>query len=261
MTSAPHLPITGERTVPGVEAENYWFQRHVIAYEWAATRCRDRVVVDAGCGEGYGLPILARRAASVTGIELVAPVVDHVRRAYPDQPVLEADICDTGLPSSSVDIVVNLQVIEHLPDVPRFLGEVSRILRPGGELIVATPNRLTFSPHDDHGADPTNVFHVEEFTAAELIDRLRTLGAFTVEQVLGVHHGARLRALDRLLRIAGDDRTPDTASPFVDRLVTPVEQWPAWLHATVRRITPRSFVLRRTHIDASLDLLVVARNG
>ena len=54
----PHRPLelTGERTVPGIWHENYWFRRHEAAYRWAAGAvdlCR-AVVVEAGVGEGYG---------------------------------------------------------------------------------------------------------------------------------------------------------------------------------------------------------------
>ncbi len=241
----PPLTLTGERTVPGIEEENYWFQRHVVAYRWALTRCRDRVVVDSGSGEGYGTAMLAPVAAAATGVELVAPVVEHARRAHPGGTYLQADICDTGLDTDSVDVVVNLQVIEHLPDVGRFLGEQHRILRPGGELLVATPNRLTFTPHSH---EPTNVFHVEEFTAAELVDRLTTVGGFQVQQVLGLHHGPRIRAVEEI-----------TGRSLVDWVLTDPSTWAPWLRSLVRRVTPDDFVWSETALDSSLDLLVRCR--
>ncbi|CAN5372385.1 class I SAM-dependent methyltransferase [soil metagenome] len=241
----PTLPLTGERTVPGVAEENYWFQRHVVAYSHAATRSRGRRVVDSGSGEGYGTAMLGDVAADVTGVELVGPVVDHARLAYPDSRFLQADICDTGLPDASADVVVNLQVIEHLPDVGRFLAETRRILVPGGQFIVATPNRLTFTPHD-HG--PTNIFHVEEFTAAELTHRLTEVGGFKVDRVLGLHHGPRIRAIEDA-----------TGTTFTDLVLSDPTDWAPWLRSVVRRIAPADFVWRDTDLDASLDLLVIAR--
>lgn len=239
------LPLTGERTVPDVEVENYWFQRHVVAYCLAATRSTGRQVIDAGSGEGYGSAMLGRVAATVTGIELVATVVDHARRAYPDQTFLQADICDTGLPDACADVVVNLQVIEHLPDVGRFLAESHRILRPGGQLIVATPNRLTFSPHSH---EPTNIFHVEEFTAEELVARLTDIGGFVIQRVLGLHHGPRIRAIEAV-----------SGRPFTDLVLTDPAGWAPWLRSVVRRITADDFVWRDDDLDACLDLLVIAR--
>lgn len=241
----PPLPLTGERTVPDVEIENYWFQRHVVAYCHAATRSVGRRVVDAGSGEGYGSAMLGQVAASVTGIELVQPVVDHARRTYPDQAFVTADICDTGLPDAGTDVVVNLQVIEHLPDVGRFLAETRRILRPGGQLVVATPNRLTFTPHSHQ---PTNIFHVEEFTAAELLARLTDVGDFEILRVLGLHHGPRITAVERV-----------TGQAFTDLVLTDVTGWAPWLRSVVRRITADDFVWREEDLDACLDLLVIAR--
>ena len=58
----PALELTGERTLPDVPAENYWFRRHLAVYEWIAERCQGRDVVDMACGEGYGVEVLAGRA-------------------------------------------------------------------------------------------------------------------------------------------------------------------------------------------------------
>lgn len=246
-TSPASLPLTGERTVPGVPQENYWFQRHVVAYRFAAALAVGRRVLDSGCGEGYGLPLLARSAASVTGVELADWVVAHARRAYPGHDVLQADVCDLPLPAECIDLVVSLQVIEHLPDVPRFLAEQRRVLAAGGAMVIATPNRLTFSPHDHEGSDPQNLFHVQEFTAAELVGRLRSVGLAAV-RVMGVHHGARIRAIESA-----------TGRAFVSQVLQPVTAWPRWLHAVVARITPDDFVVREHDVDESLDLLIVAR--
>ncbi len=238
----PPLPLTGERTVPGIAVENYWFQRHVVAYRFAMTRGRGASVVDSGSGEGYGTAMLAQVAADVVGVELVESVVAHARLAHPGCAYLQADICDTGLPTGHTDVVVNLQVIEHLPDVPRFLGEQRRILRPGGELLVATPNRLTFTPHSH---EPTNVFHVEEFTAEELVDRLEQVGGFAVDLVMGLHHGPRITAVEQAV-----------GRSFVDLVLADPAGWEPWLATVVRRISPRDFVWRTDLVEESLDLLV-----
>jgi protein-L-isoaspartate O-methyltransferase len=53
------LPLTGERTIPGLDVENYWFRRHEVVYQWLAQRCAGRDVLEAGCGEGYGADLIA----------------------------------------------------------------------------------------------------------------------------------------------------------------------------------------------------------
>ena len=69
--------------------------------------------------------------------------------------------------------MVNFQVIEHLWDQAQFLRECLRVLTPGGELLISTPNRITFSPGRD---TPLNPFHTRELNAAELTELLVEAG-------------------------------------------------------------------------------------
>ena len=247
---APSLALTGERTLPGIPDENYWFQRHVVAYRLAAAATAGRVVLDAGCGEGYGLQMLASGGARrVIGADLEPGVVDHVARTYarPGGPI-EVHACELmslPLADDTVDLTVSFQVIEHLHDIPGYLGSLARVTRPGGEVWIATPNRLTFTPGSD---TPVNPFHTREFTAAELRDELQAAG-LAVGTVLGVHHGQVLRTVERLARC-----------PLPDLLARGApEQWPAWLRRLVHRVTPDHFEVHDRDLDASLDLLALAR--
>src|SRR4051812_178134 len=72
----PELPLTGERTVPGIPAENYWFRRHEAAYEFALSHVRGRVL-EVGCGEGYGTAVLATAADAVLGIDYDQLTIAH----------------------------------------------------------------------------------------------------------------------------------------------------------------------------------------
>src|SRR4051795_2100975 len=78
----PPLELTGERTLPDVPAENYWFRRHLAVYEWVAARCAGLDVVDMACGEGYGTDVLARRARQVTGVDANPDAHDHAVAKY-----------------------------------------------------------------------------------------------------------------------------------------------------------------------------------
>src|ERR1700729_3131679 len=75
----PPLALTGERTLPNVPQENYWYRRHLVVYEWIAQRVRDLRVIDMACGEGYGSDVLAGVAASVVGVDANPEAHEHAR--------------------------------------------------------------------------------------------------------------------------------------------------------------------------------------
>src|SRR5919204_4394601 len=78
----PPLELTGERTLPDVPAENYWFRRHLAVYEWIAEHVAGLRVLDMACGEGYGSEVLAHRAAEVVGLDANAEAHEHARLRY-----------------------------------------------------------------------------------------------------------------------------------------------------------------------------------
>ena len=82
-TTGGGLPLTGERTVPGLAVENYWFRRHEVVYRHCADMCAGRDVFEAGCGEGYGADLLAGAAHRVQALDYDAATVAHVRSRYP----------------------------------------------------------------------------------------------------------------------------------------------------------------------------------
>jgi SAM-dependent methyltransferase len=228
------LPLTGERTLPGLWQENYWFRRHEAAYRLFAADCVGARVVDAGCGEGYGAALLAAAgAATVVALDLDLPTLRHVRSAYPAVVPALGNRGALPVADGSVDVVVSSQTVEHLWDQDGFVRECARVLRPGGRLLMSTPNRRTFPPG--------NVFHSRELDAAELV---ALAGAHLgVDAVLGVRHGPRLRDWP-----GGD--------PVARQLAGPPEQWDPDLAALVRSVAVADFVVTEDDLDTSLDLIV-----
>lgn len=240
------LPLTGERTVPGIVEENYWFRRHEAAYHALAPHCRGAVVLEAGCGEGYGADLLARDAAAVVGLDYDALTAAHVARAYPAVRVVRGNLATLPLRSSTVDVVANLQVIEHLWDQEGFLAECARVLRPGGRLLVTTPNRITFSPGRD---TPLNPFHTRELAPSEM-DSLLTGAGFEVEYLGGLSHGPRLAGLDAAF-----------GGSLIDaqvRVAVAGEPWPDELRAAVAGVTADDFVVGTDDLESCLDIVAVA---
>lgn len=225
------LTLTGERTLPGIAEENYWFRRHEAAYLAFAPWCTGARVADLGCGEGYGANLLRRTASLVVAVDSFEPAVRHVAATYPVHAV-RADL--GALPLRGVEVVACLQTIEHLHDQAGFVEECARALRPAGTLLLTTPNRLTFSPGRD---TPLNPFHTVELSGAELDALLAP--RFTVTRRLGLAHGPRLRRWER--------RHGSLPAALVA----------GGMPSIVRTVRARDFVLT-PDVDASLDLVYVA---
>jgi SAM-dependent methyltransferase len=248
----PVLTLTGERTIPDLDVENYWFRRHQVVYQRLAGRCAGREVLEAGCGEGYGADLIAGVARRVMAVDYDEAAVAHVRTRYPRVEVMRANLAELPLPDASVDIVVNFQVIEHLWDQAQFLAECARVLRRGGLVTVSTPNRITFSPGRD---TPINPFHTRELNAAELTELLVDAG-FREVSVSGLFHGPRLREMDA--RHGGSIIDAQIERALADA------PWPPQLAADVAAVTTDDFDIVESgaasgrDIDDSLDLIAIA---
>src|SRR3977135_4291271 len=228
---SPHdsLALTGERTVPGLAEENYWFRRHEVVYRRLAGRCAGRDVLEAGCGEGYGADLIADKARRVIGLDYDESAVAHVQARYPRVSMLHGNLAELPLPDGAVDVVLNFQVIAHLRDQGKFVVECLRVLRPGGVLLVSTPNRITFSPGRD---TPINPFHTRELNADELSELLVEAG-FAEVSISGVFHGKLLQEMDA--RHGGSIIDAQIARAVADA------PWPPQLLADIAAVTTADF--------------------
>jgi SAM-dependent methyltransferase len=164
------LAWTGERLVSelGGEIESEHLHRYFLAREL----CRGKVVLDVASGEGYGTALLAQTASRATGVEIDAESVLHASRAYQSANLeyLEGNATQLPLEAASVDIVVSFETLEHFLDHDLFLREVQRVLRPGGVLVISTPDADVYS----RAGTTANPFHVRELTRTEFVERLQT---------------------------------------------------------------------------------------
>jgi SAM-dependent methyltransferase len=244
----PPLALTGERTLPDVPEENYWFRRHLVVYQWIAARVAGLRVIDMACGEGYGTDALAARAASVVGVDANPEAHEHARARYRRSNVAFArDLIERY--SEPADAVVFLQTIEHLQDPGGALAHFRSLVQDGaggGVVFVSTPNVLTLAPRGQARSD--NPWHVHEYRAAEFEQRCRE--HFAHVEIHGLFHARRLRAHELALRLGWDRIHPllGLTRPFYDRF-TPA-------------IATSDFRLRAAaaaDLDRALDFLAVCR--
>jgi SAM-dependent methyltransferase len=162
-------PATGgihpERFDPEDSAQTLMDSEHRGRYSWAAQFVADHSTLDAGCGTGYGLEILARGgAAELTGIDIDLGAVAAARRRGERNGavVAQADLHALEFPDDRFDLAVCFETIEHLASPEQGIAELRRVIRPGGTLIVSSPNPDIYPSGNEH--------HRHEFRPEELRD-------------------------------------------------------------------------------------------
>jgi len=246
----PPLALTGERTLPDVPAENYWYRRHLAVYEWIRARVAGLRVVDMASGEGYGADVLATAARSVTGVEANLEAFDHARLRYePVRPNLRFVRSLVEVHAEPCDAITFLQTIEHVRNPGEVLEHFGAMLEPPHAVaFVSTPNVLTLAPK---GAERSgNPWHIKEYRAGEF--RALCAAHFDDVELFGLFHARKLRLHELALRHARWDDVHarlGLTKPFYDRFTPAISQ--------------RDFALRSEHdgadLDRALDFVAVLR--
>ncbi len=164
------MEFTGERYVPGQGgsqiAYEHW-HRYLYALGWA----RNRDVVDVAAGTGYGAGLLASVARRVWALDWDPETAAYANERYvsPNLLFVCADALHLPLCSQSADLVVALEILEHLKDSEKLISETARVVRTGGVVLISSPNRAVYS--DDRNY--SNPFHKREFYYAEFRELLQ----------------------------------------------------------------------------------------
>ena len=189
---------TAERHSAQLITDNVLHQRHMIAYTQAANIISGKVL-EIGCGEGYGMSILAPKSTEYLAIDKYKTTIDPT---LPDVGKIKFKQMNIppfiGIEDSSFDYVVSFQVIEHIEEDDFFSREIFRVLKPGGKLILTTPNikmSLTRNP-----------WHIREYTRHGLSNVLKSVfpevemkGVFGNDTVMAYYH-ANKKSVEKITR-------------------------------------------------------------
>jgi SAM-dependent methyltransferase len=250
--------ITGERIVTREGGFNPTWQRHAANYRFAADVLPPGSVLDLGCGLGHATQYLGLHWS--VGVDL-----DHAALVGQARPGVRADLRRLPFRDRAFDSVVCMHAVEHVPDPALVVAECRRAVAPGGRVVMATPNRLTFG-RPDEVIDP---YHFIEFSPAELqalcaaeFPEVTVHGVFGSPLYMEFFDQER-RKLDRLLAL-----DPLRVRRLVPRKVR--QQLYDWRLTKERSrdvsplatsITADDFFLQTTDLDASLDLIAVCRRA
>ena len=141
------------------KADGRTFWEHIYRYRFAVKYAKSKRVLDIACGEGYGSAALQQAgAASVIGVDISPEACAHAKQKYQIDARV-GDATDIPVEAKSIDLIVSFETIEHIQNPRSFIAECTRVLAPGGEIIISTPNRDIYRQHT-----PNNSYHCSEMT-------------------------------------------------------------------------------------------------
>jgi SAM-dependent methyltransferase len=236
----------GERHLPTADPESKNHYRHMTAYHFALPLVRDRDVLDYGCGSGYGANFLWRRGRprSLVAVDVSPDAIAYCRAVYTDvaDHFRLAAAGTVPAPEASVDIVLLFQTLEHAADDRALLRGLARALRPGGVLLITTPNVALSGGDADH---PENVHHVREYERNSLLRLCHSVFAGVEE------YGVR-----GSFRVGGGGLGPERILLYraVRRIAQRLGHRPY-----VAPVSLADFAIDARRLEESLDLLFVCR--
>lgn len=154
---------TGERLEE--YALNVITLEHLHRYAIAREFIKNKRVLDIACGEGYGSFLLSEMSATVTGIDINSKTIENAKLKYRKNNLTYLVGNAENIPAqhAEFDVVVSFETLEHIYKHDKMLSELKRVLKPGGLLIISTPDKLIYNDNANH----KNPFHLKELYREE----------------------------------------------------------------------------------------------
>jgi ubiquinone/menaquinone biosynthesis C-methylase UbiE len=163
-TMSSELLNSGERMVMDISNPQLTIE-HLHRYFVASQFCKEKIVLDIACGEGYGSDLLAAKADQVIGMDNNEIAITHAVSKYrrDNLSFKKADALMIPLKDHTIDVIVCLETLEHLKDQDLLLTEFRRVLKSDGVLIISTPDKKYYSEETNY----RNKFHLKELYSYE----------------------------------------------------------------------------------------------
>jgi SAM-dependent methyltransferase len=161
--------------IAGDEVSQEQVQRICNRYYWAGQYCKGMDILEVACGTGQGLGYLTKLARSLIAGDYSEDILEIARRHYENRLDLrQFDAQDMPFEDNSFDVVILFEAIYYIPDAEQFVSECSRVLRPGGKVLIATANKdlYDFNPspytHKYYGTIELNKLFTDKGFSVEL---------------------------------------------------------------------------------------------
>lgn len=170
------MQFTGERVEEKQRKFDLRFADHLARYDLAKPLCKDKVVLDIACGTGYGTSILAQVAQTIDGVDIDKDAIELAKKSYVKSNLTYTVGDGTTIPfeDNMFDVVISFETIEHIVEYHNFLKEIKRVLKPGGVLLMSTPNYK--------GELVKNTYHVTNFDTNTFVGSVKQ--HFDVQSVM-----------------------------------------------------------------------------
>jgi SAM-dependent methyltransferase len=265
---------TGERVIPAAiksKEEYLIYLRNLFPYKFAKEKIpKNSLILDAGCGEGYGADYLANNFKRIIGIDVDKNVIAHAVNKYGGKNC-EFKLYDgktIPFDNETFEAVISFQVLEHVKDDINYVSEIYRVLKKGGILLLTTPNKTNRLKPKQR---PWNRFHLREYYPTELVNLLKI--RFNEVNIQGIFGDEEINKMERerigkIQMICAFDPLnwrrfiPEKFKPITINILKKIFR-SNYLNKNaadfINKYTTDNFHVSKNNIDESLDLLAISK--